>query len=91
MALVWSEETTGGGTWITLKDLNVLFDNKCCESEEDNNNKDDDNHKRHDQKQVDAELELADKRHNWDEYFGKAVDDDLKVVVAFKHGANTTS
>jgi hypothetical protein len=41
-------------------------------------------------KQVDAELELAVKRHNWDEYFGKAVDDDLKVVVGFKHGANTT-
>jgi hypothetical protein len=50
VAVVWSEETTGGGTWITLEDLNVLFDNKCCDSEEDNDNEDDDNHKRHDQK-----------------------------------------
>ena len=87
IAVVWSQACKDGGTWITLENLNVLFDNdkNDCSSSEDNTEAPPQT-----QKEIDAEIERSVQRHNWDLYFGREVDDDLEVLVGFSHGANTT-
>jgi hypothetical protein len=88
IAVVWSQACKDGGTWITLEDLNVLFDNDKndnCSSSEDNTEAPPPT-----QKEIDAEIERSVQRHNWDLYFGREVDEDLEVLVGFTHGANTT-
>jgi hypothetical protein len=84
VAVVWEEEdTTEGGTWIELDDLNVLFTEEIQDSEPDEA-----------YVPTPAELEESNandvRRHNWELYFGRDVDEDLNVLVGFKSGRNTT-
>ena len=86
VAVVWAADTTDGGSWITLEDCNVLFDKGRGDSDEDEA----EDQQQKSKQQVDAELEAEVQHHNWDEYFGRAVDDDLEIVVGFKYGRDTT-
>lgn len=85
VAVVWADDTTeDGGTWIDLDDLNVLFetDNPDTTTDEEG--------PIHTQAEKDKELAKGVQRHNWDSYFGRNVDEDSRVCVAFNHGRDTT-
>jgi hypothetical protein len=90
VAVVWAADTIDGGSWITLEDCNVLFDQGRGESDEDEADEEHEDQHQKNKKQLDKDLEAGVQKHNWDEYFGRAVEDDLEIVVGFKYGRDTT-
>ena len=91
-AVVWTEDDrTTGGDWIPFEDLNVLPPDGQDEEEDDLSDEDNENAPVLTPAEVEEALEREVRRHNWDLYFGQAVDEDLEVICGFTQGRDTTT
>jgi hypothetical protein len=85
VAVVWADDDTdGGGTWVELDDVNVLFETDQAD------NTTDEEGPAPTKAAMEAVLEKSLQRHNWNVYFGREVDEDLDVLVGYTQGRSTT-
>jgi len=88
-AVIWANDNTSdGGSWVPLADLNAMFADKEDDADHQEN---DAEFRAPSRKARDMDLDRAVSSHNWERYFGREVDEDLDIICGFEQGRNTTA